>query len=167
MPELELENDLRERVVLNLDMCIECRSCAAACFYGHNELPVLQMARVGAAMLPALCRQCTDAPCVAACPAGAMHRDAEGAVYRAVFVCRGCDSCVEACPFGVLEAETFHGQIARCDLCRDRLDQGHGPRCVESCPSGALQFMAESDAEAMGLLVLGSRTLGEHLVKRR
>lgn len=155
------------RVAVNLDACIECHTCAAACFYGHNELPALQRARVGATMLPAMCRQCADAPCVTACPAGAMLRDANEAVYRAVFRCQGCGACVLACPFGVLTADTFNGQIARCDLCRDELAQERVPRCVQACPSGALQFIEAPEAEAMGLVVLGSRTLGQDPIRRR
>ena len=167
MPTLEQANGIRQRVVINLDACIECRSCAAACFYGHNELPIVHFARFGAVMLPAMCRQCLDAPCVEACPADAMKQDAHGAVYRCVFICRGCGSCTWACPFGMLDRATYGGQIARCDLCRDRLDTGELPRCVESCPTGALRFMEEAEAEADGLVVLGSRTIGQHPIQRR
>lgn len=167
MPVVEASPEIRERVVLDVDACIECRSCAAACFYGHSELPVLEFARVGAAMLPALCRQCRDAPCVAACPAEAMVRDADGAVRRLTFRCRGCASCVRACPFGVLSADTFDGEIAKCDLCHERVRAGASPRCVASCPTGALQFMEETAARQRELVVLGSRTLGEHPIRRR
>ena len=167
MPVLETEELVRPRVVLNLDTCIECRSCAAACFYGHNETSVVHFSRVGAAMLPAMCRQCTDAPCLEACPADAMKKDADGTVYRATFICRGCGSCAWACPFGMIERDTYDGQIARCDLCRDRLTGGGTPRCVENCPTGALQFMTEAEAQARDLVVLGSRTIGQHPVRRR
>ena len=167
MPTIEAVNEVRQRVAINLDTCIECRSCAAACFYGHHELPIVHFARVGAAMLPVLCRQCADAPCIAACPGEAMKKDATGAVYRAVFACRGCGSCARACPFGVLAVETYDGQIAKCDLCVDRLAVGGVPRCVATCPSGALNFIEEPEAQALGLVVLGSRTLGQHPVRRR
>jgi Fe-S-cluster-containing dehydrogenase component len=167
MATVEPATEVREHVALNVDACIECRSCAAACFYGHHETPTVHFARVGAAMLPALCRQCPDAPCVQACPADAMRRDASGAVYRTIFRCRGCGTCARACPFGVLAADTFDGEIAKCDLCHDRLAEGLEPRCVASCPTEALQFVEERAAAEQGLVVLGSRTLGEHPVRRR
>lgn len=167
MPTLELGPELRQRVAINLDACIECRSCAAACFFGHNELPIVHFARVGAAMLPAICRQCPDAPCVAVCSAGAMRKNGNGTAYRSIFRCRGCGSCARACPFGVLTTEMFDGEIAKCDLCIDQLDAGRAPRCVASCPAGALQFIEESAAAELGLVVLGSRTLGQHPIRRR
>lgn len=167
MPMPDTAQAVSRRVVVNVDACIECRSCAAACFYGHEEIPVVHFARVGAAMLPALCRQCLDAPCVEACPADAMKQDAHGAVYRAIFICRGCGSCTWACPFGMLERTTFRGEIARCDLCHDRLDVGRKPRCVEACPTRALQFMEATEAESAGFVVLGSRTIGQHPIQRR
>ncbi len=159
--------ETRRRVALDLDCCIECRTCAAACFYGRGELPTMQFARVGAAMLPVVCRQCAEAPCVTACPVEAMIRDERGVVRRLVFRCTGCESCVRACPFGVLTGETFAGEIAKCDLCADRLSADQLPRCVASCPSGALQFIDEHEAEQRDLVVLGSRTLGQHPTRRR
>ena len=32
-------NDIKQRVILNLDRCIGCRSCSAACYYGHDGMP--------------------------------------------------------------------------------------------------------------------------------
>ncbi|MBN2448094.1 MAG: 4Fe-4S binding protein [Phycisphaerae bacterium] len=167
MSAVETSTEVRARVALNVDACIECRSCAAACYYGHHELPAVHFARTGAAMLPAFCRQCADAPCIAACPADAMAKDHTGSVYRRIFRCRGCGSCVRACPFGVLTDDTFDGEIAKCDLCHDLLDEGVTPRCVASCPAEALRFIEESEAEELGLVVLGSRTLGQHPIRRR
>jgi Fe-S-cluster-containing dehydrogenase component len=159
--------EIRERIAVNLDRCIECRSCAAACFYSHHELSIVHFARVGAAMLPAMCRQCPDAPCLAACPSGAKRRDEAGAVYRAEFRCRGCGSCVRACPFGILSDAMFDGDVARCDLCRDRVEAQQAPRCVAACPTDALQFIEERRAQEQGLVVLGSRTLGQDPIRRR
>jgi Fe-S-cluster-containing dehydrogenase component len=167
MVSAETTQEIRRRVAIDLDACIECRSCAAACFYGHDELPIVNFARVGAAMLPAVCRQCIDAPCVAACPAEAMHRDGRGVVRRATLRCRGCGSCVQACPFGMMPPEMSHGEVAKCDLCVDLLAEGREPRCVATCTSGALHFVEEAEAQALGLLVLGSRALGEHPIRRR
>jgi len=173
---------IEKRVVINLDRCIECRSCAAACYYSHANMPVVNFARSGWALLPVICRQCKAAPCVDACPAEAMVRDAHGVVRRKLFQCIGCGSCARACPFGVIPNEpagtpaaakrpdrmSGH-QIAKCDLCADRTagDPDAVPRCVAACPSGALQFTDERVALAEGLETIGGRTTAEHLFRRR
>ena len=33
---------IEKRVMLDLDLCVECRSCSAACYYGHLDLPTLR-----------------------------------------------------------------------------------------------------------------------------
>ncbi|HAU38889.1 MAG TPA: hypothetical protein DCX07_14390 [Phycisphaerales bacterium] len=172
-----------KRVLIDMDRCVECRSCAAVCHYSHAGMPAVGFARCGAALLPVICRQCLSASCVTACPAEAMIRDAQGVVRRALVRCVGCGSCARACPFGVLpakpaglpggyrSADRLSGhQIPKCDLCEDRILGGDGeavPRCVAACPSGALCFADEHDAEELGLSVLGGRTTGEDPFKRR
>lgn len=170
-----------KRVLVDLDRCIECRSCAAACSVSHANVPAIQFARAGWALLPVVCRQCQAAPCVDACPAEAMVRDDDGVVRRRLFRCVGCSSCVRACPFGVIPTrlagapagarspDRLSGrQAAKCDLCFDRTASGDGePRCVAACPSGALLFADERDGEAIGVDLIGGRTAGEHPFKRR
>ena len=172
-----------KRVVLNLDRCIECGSCASACFTSHAAMPAMSHAGAGPALLPVACRQCTSAPCVDACPADAMVRDGHDVVRRLLFRCTGCGSCSSACPFGVLPAPqsgvpiafrssdrlTGH-QVAKCDLCHDRTvcqDPDVVPRCIAACPSGALVFADEHKAPQTHVLALGGRTTGQDRYKRR
>jgi Fe-S-cluster-containing dehydrogenase component len=173
---------VRKRVLLDLDRCVECQSCAAACYYSHANMPAVQFARSGVAVLPLICRQCKEAPCVDACPVEAMVQDDSGVVRRRLFRCIGCGSCARACPFGVIPPRlggtpvgsrspdrlTGH-QVAKCDLCADRTEAGGEaePRCVAACPSGALVFADEHEAQQRGLDVFGGRTTGEHPFKRR
>ena len=96
-----------------------------------------------------------------------MIRDERGVVARGIFRCRGCGSCVRACPFGVLSLEMVGHQVAKCDLCQDRLERGLEPRCVAVCPTGALRFVTTEEIEAEGLTVLGGRVAGDHPIRRR
>jgi len=172
--------EVSRRVVLDVDRCIECRSCAAACCAGHARMTGVSFARAGWALLPLICRQCKSPSCVDACPVEAMVRDESGVVRRRLFRCIGCGSCARACPFGVISdelggvpgtirspGELSGRQIAKCDLCADRLDDGEAPRCVAACPSGALRFVDEHQAESEGLLIIGGRSAGDTLYKRR
>lgn len=158
---------IEKRVVLDLDRCIECKSCMAACFYGHEEMAGVQFVDIGPALLPVVCRQCADPACVEVCPAEAMIRNERGVVARGIFRCRGCGSCVRACPFGVLSLEMVGHQVAKCDLCQDRIERGLEPRCVTVCPTGALRFATTEEIEAEGLTVLGGRVVGDHPIRRR
>jgi Fe-S-cluster-containing dehydrogenase component len=175
---------VEKRVVINLDRCIECGSCAAACHYSHADMPAINSARAGWALLPVICRQCKAASCVDACPVEAMICDEDGIVRRRLFRCIGCGSCAKACPFGVIPTrlggtpiaakapERMSGhQIAKCDLCVDRTAPEatpHGvPRCVAACPSGALTYADEHEAVELGMEIIGSRTTGENPYRRR
>ncbi len=180
--EATAEQTVRRRVLIDMDRCIECGSCAAACYHSHGNMPVVGFARSGPALLPVICRQCKAASCVDACPVQAMVRDPSGVVRRRLFRCIGCGSCARGCPFGVLPSQpagvpagfgstdriSGH-QIPKCDLCEDRLADGDGavPRCVAACPAGALIFADEHEAERLGLPVFGGRTTGEDPYKRR
>ncbi len=152
---------VQEQLVLDTKRCIGCKSCAAACFYGHVEFPALRYEETpGSAALPAICRQCEDAPCVAVCPNEAMYVDEAGIVRRSPVRCTGCQSCMLACPFGVIDTEITMNEVAKCDLCADRTPQGLLPRCVAVCPSGALKFLeiAEGVPKA-GYVLVSGRTL--------
>lgn len=182
--ETAVDQCVEKRVLIDLDRCIECGSCAAACCYSHANMPAVHQARSGWALLPVICRQCKAAPCVEACPAEAMIRDERGVVRRRLFRCIGCGSCARACPFGVIP-DTLGGsptaskspkrlsghQVAKCDLCDDRLaDDDTGqvvPRCVAACPAGALVFADEQHAAELKLDVIGGRTTAENPFKRR
>jgi formate dehydrogenase iron-sulfur subunit len=74
---------------------------------------------------------------------------------------------VRGCPFGVLTDEMIKHMVPKCDLCEKRVLAGGIPLCVETCPSGALSFGETAEVEKEGLLLLSSRTTGEHPLKRR
>lgn len=158
---------IERRVVIDLDRCIECKSCSAACFYGHRGMPGVEYGEAPQATAPAVCRHCEDPPCVAACPFEALRREESGAVVRSLVLCRGCGSCILACPFGVLDSDLTRDQVAKCDLCEDLVSAGGVPRCVMACSTGALRFESPGELGKAGLLLLGGRTAGHHPFKRR
>lgn len=80
---------------------------------------------------------------MAACPFEVIRKDPEtGVVSRSSFHCVGCRSCVLACPFGVMDTYLLRSTSQKCSLCQDR--EG-GPRCATTCPTGALQYIEESE----------------------
>lgn len=50
------------------------------------------------------CRNCEDAPCLDACPAGAIvRRKEDGYILLLEDKCVGCNMCVMVCPFNAIE----------------------------------------------------------------
>jgi len=105
-----------------------------------------------------VCKHCTHAGCLDACPTGALFRTEFGTVVVQQDVCNGCGYCVVACPFGVLDKRHLSrapddpaptlpllgkdedGRVWKCTLCYDRLKGGHEPACAKSCPTDSIQF---------------------------
>lgn len=86
------------------------------------------------------CQHCPDAPCVAACPPGAITRGADGVVLVDADKCDGCRECLAACPFDAPDFDAG-GAMQLCDLCLDRLAEGKDPLCSDVCPTGALRYV--------------------------
>ena len=82
------------------------------------------------------CNQCSDAPCVAACPTGASHVAEGGVVLVSRAKCTGCKACVASCPYG---ARYVHpaGFVDKCTFCLHRVKKGQDPACVSTCPTRA------------------------------
>lgn len=87
-----------------------------------------------------VCKHCTNAGCLDACPTGALIRTEFHTVVLQPDVCNGCGYCVPACPFGVVNRDHDDGRAAKCTLCYDRLRDGLEPACAKACPTDSIQF---------------------------
>jgi formate dehydrogenase iron-sulfur subunit len=87
-----------------------------------------------------VCKHCTNAGCLDACPTGALIRTEFETVIVQADVCNGCGYCVPSCPFGVINRDPFDGRAAKCTLCYDRLEDGLEPACAKACPTDSIQF---------------------------
>jgi len=87
-----------------------------------------------------VCKHCTNAGCLDACPTGALIRTEFHTVLLQPDVCNGCGYCVPACPFGVVDRDAIDGRAGKCTLCYDRLEDGMEPACAKACPTDSIQF---------------------------
>jgi formate dehydrogenase iron-sulfur subunit len=146
-------------------VCIGCKACEVACKQ-WNDLPAdggelraggsydstgslgastwrhvrFVESEHGWSFMSDVCKHCTNAGCLDACPTGALIRTDHGTVVLQPDVCNGCGYCVTACPFGVLGREPEDGRAAKCTLCFDRTQDGLEPACAKACPTDSIQF---------------------------
>lgn len=103
--------------------------------------------KVKVAYFPTLCNHCRSAPCIAACPEHTIYRREDGLVIIDPVKCTGCKDCVGACPYGAIYFNDSLNIAQKCTGCAHLLDSGWKvPRCVDACPTEALEFVEESRA---------------------
>jgi formate dehydrogenase iron-sulfur subunit len=110
-----------------------------------DELDLLGVASGGSQLerwvfMSDVCKHCTNAGCLDACPTGALIRTEFQTVIVQPDVCNGCGYCIPACPFGVIDRDHDDGRAAKCTLCYDRLEDGLEPACAKACPTDSIQF---------------------------
>ena len=99
--------------------------------------------------VPTLCKHCDEAACIDACQVeGAIYKRDDGLVIIDPEKCTGCKSCVDACPNDAIFINESLNIAQKCTGCAHLLDGGwKEPRCVDACPTRALKFMEEADAQ--------------------
>jgi len=97
-------------IVADLNRCVGCQTCTAACKHANATAPGVQWRKVldieagefpdvRRAFLPVGCMHCDDAPCLDVCPSTATRKRADGLVTIDYDICIGCGYCIVACPY--------------------------------------------------------------------
>ena len=145
--------------VLDQTRCIGCHACTTAC-KSENSVPLgvtrTYVKSVEVGVFPQVrrsfqvtrCNQCSDAPCVAACPTKAMYRREDGIVDFDKSICIGCKACMAACPYDAIFINPEDHSAEKCNFCAHRLDVGLEPACVSVCPTGAILVGDLADPES-------------------
>jgi Fe-S-cluster-containing dehydrogenase component/formate-dependent nitrite reductase membrane component NrfD len=135
--------------VLDQSRCIGCHACTTAC-KSENSVPLgvtrTYVKSVEVGHFPQVrrnfqvtrCNQCSDAPCVAACPTKAMYRRHDGIVDFDKSICIGCKACMAACPYDAIFINPEDHSAEKCNFCAHRLEIGLEPACVTVCPTEAI-----------------------------
>lgn len=146
-------------LLIDLERCIGCKSCEAACkqsnalgphtyrnrvmWYGEGEEQKEQFRPALLDFLTVTCQQCERPACLRACPVTpkAISKDPDtGVVQINENRCTGCGECAVSCPYGAIGYNAEKHHAVKCDLCAHRRAEGDGPACASVCPTQAIQF---------------------------
>ena len=157
--------------LIDIALCNGCHNCQVACkdeHAGNDWTPYAKpqpetgqfwlkltekvrgtVPKVKVAYVPLMCNHCREAPCMASCEENAIYRREDGLVVIDPQKCTGCRSCVDACPYGAIYFNDGLNIAQKCTGCAHLIDSGwKEPRCVDACPTLAIRFVEESDAQS-------------------
>ncbi len=155
-------------LVIDISKCNGCYNCQIACkdeHVGNDWTPYAKpqpdtgqfwmkvtdivrgtVPKVKISYMHDMCQHCDDAPCIPACVEKAIYKRDDGIVIVDPEKCNGMRNCIDACPYGVIYFNWDLNIAQKCTMCAHLLDKGwKEPRCVEVCPTGALNFGEEED----------------------
>ena len=153
----------RYGMIIDITKCTGCYNCFLACrdefagneyppyaaaqpMTGQNWMRVMERERgqypkVKVAYTPVTCMHCENATCIRMAQNNAVYRRPDGIVIIDPVKAKGQKQLVSTCPYRVIEWNEEQEVPQKCILCAHMLDKGEKePRCVESCPTGALIF---------------------------
>ncbi len=98
--------------------------------------------------LPILCMQCDNAPCIKNAKDGAVYKLESGIVIIDPVKAKGQKDIVKSCPYGAIWWNEEKQVPQKCTMCAHLLAEGwKAPRCVQSCPTGAMSILNVEDSE--------------------
>ncbi len=115
----------RYGMVVDLNRCVGCHTCTAACKQTNATAPGVQWRsvidieqgtypNVERLFMVVGCQHCAEPPCVPVCPSGATAQREDGLVTMDYEACIGCGYCAVACPYQArtitAEKEYFYGE---------------------------------------------------------
>ena len=142
---------------------------AVACGAVANDTAVGEFPNCSLSFLPMQCQHCVEPACLAVCPTGATTKDEETGIVSIDFeLCIGCESCVKACPYegvrtligdnpeyyldvtvGEFDAPPHKaGTVEKCTFCKNLIDRGEEPACMQLCPGRARYWGDLDDPES-------------------
>ena len=112
-------------------------------------------------MMSDVCKHCHNAPCLEACPTGALFRTEFDTVVVQQDICNGCGYCVPACPFGVIDISSAGRQGAQVHVVLRSAEGRAGAGLRQGLPNG-LHPVRRTGGSAERAPKPGARQLHQH-----
>lgn len=160
-------------LIIDVAQCEDCNNCILSCKdehvdndwpgytqpqprHGQRWMDVMRHERgqfpmIDVAYRPTTCMQCQDAACAKA--SDAIYRRKDGIVMIDPKKAAGKQEIVKACPYNAIWWNDELKVPQKCTFCAHLIDDGWTkPRCVQSCPTGALTAKCVDEAEMSRLV---------------
>jgi Fe-S-cluster-containing dehydrogenase component len=157
-------------MVIDVAKCEDCNNCFLACkdehvdnnwigytlsqpLHGHRWINIMRKERgaypmIDVAYCPTPCMHCDDAPCIKEASDNEVYKRDDGIVIIDPEKAKGHKELVKACPYGAIFWNEDKNSPQKCTFCAHLLDEGwKKPRCVQSCPTDALEVIYTEDDE--------------------
>jgi len=157
-------------LIIDVAKCEDCNNCFLSCKdeFVDNDFPPYSVAQpkhgprwmniarkergqfpmVDVAFLPMPCMHCDNAPCIKKAKDGAVYKNNNGIVIIDPEKAKGQKDIVATCPYGAIWWNEEKNVAQKCTLCAHLLNDGwKEPRCVQSCPTGALRIAKVDDSK--------------------
>jgi len=157
-------------MIIDVERCEDCNSCFIACKdehcdntfpgytamqprHGHRWINIFRKERGSGSLtdvfyLPLPCMHCDEPACAAKAKNNAVTRRPDGIVLIDPERARGQKELTAACPYGAIFWNEELDVPQKCTFCAHLLDdKWKTPRCVQACPTGALQAVCMEEGE--------------------
>lgn len=162
-------------MIIDIEKCEDCNNCFMACkdehvdnnfppyssaqpLHGHRWMNIMRKERGAGSLMdvayrPTPCMHCDNPACMNTINDGSIYKRDDGIVLIDPIKSKGKKDILKSCPYGVIWWNEKYEIPQKCTFCAHLLDDGwKKPRCVQACPTGALNALFIDDAE-MQLLI--------------
>jgi len=161
-------------LIIDVGECHNCNNCFIACkdeyvgneingysapqpLHGHKWINIITKERgrfpiMDVVYVPTMCNHCDDAPCVKQGGGAVIKRD-DGIVIIDPEKSVNRKDIVNSCPYGAIWWNEEYRVPQKWSFDAHLLDRGwKAPRCVQSCPTGALKSVKITDEEMLAII---------------